>query len=668
MPEDLHPAGFPCRLADLGAALLPAVLTLCLALAWLASLAIPVRKYLLAGDFSWLPGAGLYLLLAGGLGWLVWRARQISEGRLVGILIGAATIVKLALAFSTLHLPLNTDQTLFRHFVCEMADQSLQGEALARLSATYDYPVWAGRAMPVHYLLRRLAGAHDLPWVRLVNVGFSLAILLVTYGLARRLLPAGRRKWAVFLVMVLPFQTFVVSDYSHHLFSSFYFLLGMWAATEMILTDPGPWRRSGLALLVGVCLLFMTWQRGIHLIAMGTWLVLVAWTAAACGWRQGGRLALGLVLIPAVLALPLARRFDRCLEAHDVHHLNSILPAFMARGWCPESGGEYCRRYEQLDEATPGPEKKSAMYRLVLSQIRRNPMVVCAKLPLIKTAKLFLVGYAANFEESLVAENAPALPWVRGMRLIAAPLFLGAALYGCFLLCFRPDAQRRWLPVLLAPVLTWGTYVFVGESSPRYSIFCQPFLGLLGAWALTRGADATGRPAALTAKTLGHFALRMLVCLAAALLALSAAAGIVQRLPADWFYADLKQGWSSPVPETIRPGALQPFEVQLCVPSGSAAAQADWQLPPRRDSMDKLSLYLLKTEKSLHAMRLGIDCSGIRMLTVSLADFQEPQQLKIALPRSAESLRFVIEPVSDTSMNPGCLEIGYASFFTDDKP
>ena len=97
--------------------------------------------------------------------------------------------------------------------------------------------------LPVHYAIRLLAGNHDLLWTRLLNVALSTAILLTTYGFARRLLPEGRRKWAVFLTMALPFQSFVVTDYSHHLFSSFYFLLGMGCAWDLVFADPRPARR-----------------------------------------------------------------------------------------------------------------------------------------------------------------------------------------------------------------------------------------------------------------------------------------------------------------------------------------------------------------------------------------------------------------------------------------
>jgi hypothetical protein len=385
------------------------------------------------------------------------------------------------------------------------------------LSQIYDYPVWAGRAVPIHYALRRWLGGQDLLWIRLLNVGLSTALLAATYGFACRLLPRGRRKWAIFLMLALPFQWFVVTDYSHHLFSSFYFLACLWCGWELVFAPSGKRRGLGLSVAIGICLMLMMWQRGMHLIALGAFGVLLAWAGlSGFGWKRWGGLLLGLMGLPLLLALPAAHRFDAWLARHDVGRLNSVLPAFVARGWCPETGGEYCGRYEQLDRATPAPEKAAAMFRLVLSQIRRNPWAACGRLPVVKTGKLFLVGYASNFEESLAAERSALLPWVRGMRLAAVPAFLGLALWGCLVLALAPALQARWLPVLLAPLFTWGAYVFLGESSPRYSIFCQPFLALLGALAIG-GADAAGpRPFAAAGRGLALRAALVAGLLAAA--------------------------------------------------------------------------------------------------------------------------------------------------------
>jgi hypothetical protein len=283
--------------------------------------------------------------------------------------------------------------------------------------------------------------------LKILNSVVSTLQLGVAYGFARQLLPAGKRKWAVFLLLILPIQWTVSTDYSHHLFSSFYLFAGTWCVWEIIHGPPATSRKALLSLVAGLCLTLMALQRGIHLIAIGTWTAMIV--AELLGPRAFRRNVSSVVfawLLPLLAVLTTARTFDRWLMSHDEHQLNSMLPAFVARGWCPETGGEYCGRYEQIDRATPPTERNRTMWRLVFSQIRRNPLDVCIRLPILKTAKLFLVGYASNIEESFAMNGSGLLPFFRGMRLVAAPLFLVFSCLGCLLLStLGVEVQRKWL-------------------------------------------------------------------------------------------------------------------------------------------------------------------------------------------------------------------------------
>ncbi|HPV48004.1 MAG TPA: hypothetical protein PLD40_10555 [Kiritimatiellia bacterium] len=645
------------------AAGLPVWLGLCLALAVLASLTVPVWKYARAGDFTWLPGALLYGALFTGVAWWLAKVRPEREGQAVLALIGGSALLKLALVLLMGHLPLNTDQAIFRHFVETMADHRLAADTMDSLSADGDYSIWAGRAMPVHYLVRRLAGVHDALWMRLISIMVSSALLVMTAAFARRLLPANKRKWAVFLLVALPFQTFVVLDYGHHLLSSFYLLLGTWCVWELVHASPGLPRRLGLSVVAGLCLLLMMWLRGIHLIALGAWVGLLLWAAfQEKARRHWCRLVFWGILLPLGLASPLARHYDSWLRQHDAHQLNSMLPAFVARGWCPESAGEYCGRYEQIDRATPGPDQKSAMWRLVFSQIRYNPRVVCVRFPIIKTAKLFLVGYAANIEEALAMEKSPVLPWVRGMRLAAAPVFLLWACWGCFLLAVSPSPQReRWLAVFLVPLLTWGTYVFLGETSPRYSIYCQPFLGLIGAYALVarRGHEA-GAPTESWRRPL----LRGVVMLAVGAVVLGGLTYGIRQVPARYFYADLRQGWSrvggpasSPV---VAPGDFQPLEAKIQLPPGSDEARVEWQLPVPAGVPREVALYLLGADAGLSQAVLSIGTGAGPLFSLPLNELNRPRHLRIVVPAADDSLRFSLrKAMPPENRIPGTLQIGY---------
>ncbi len=636
---------------DFALSLLPVLLGLCLLLAWAASLAAPVGRAW-RGEYSWLPGAGLYALAFAGLAWGLSKTRPEHEGRVAGVLIGGSALLKLGLAWAAASLPLNTDQEIFHYFARQMADGRLAGETLNRLSQMYDYPVWAGRVMPIHYAVRQWLGSQDLFWIRVLNVGLSSALWAATYGFACRLLACGRRKWALFLMLALPFQWGVVTDYSHHLFSSFYFLVCMWCGWALMYSRPGVLRWFALSLGMGLCLLLMMWQRGMHLIALGTFGVLLVWGGlAGIGWRRWGGLCLGWVVIPLAVSLPPAQMLDTWLDRHDAGRLNSVLPAFVARGWCPETGGEYCGRYEQLDRVTPAGQKEAAMLRLVLSQIRYNPRTVCLRFPLVKTAKLFLVGYAANLEESLAAADSGILPWVRGLRLAAAPVFLGLAFWGCMVLASTPTVQRRWMPVLLALVLTWGAYVFAGETSPRYSIFCQPFLALLGALALGGADPAAGRSGGGVPWRGLVFRAGLVVGLLAA--ALGAATWAVRWIPADRLYADLEHGWESsadPGPAVL-PGRMRPFEVRL------PFSPRSWRLPPGPRESRVMSLYLLDGHGADPEARVRIRAGSTILWERQFEAIRFPHFVELPIPVQATELVF-----EGTGAGSGTWSLGYVAF------
>ncbi|MDD4342474.1 MAG: hypothetical protein PHO14_09630, partial [Kiritimatiellae bacterium] len=526
------------------------------------------------------------------------------------------------------------------------------------LSRIYDYPVWAGRVLPFHYAVRLLAGSHDLLWVRLFNVGLSSAILGVTYGWSRRLLPAGKRKWAVFLLVVLPFQTMVVTDYTHHLFSSFYFLAGLWCVWELVYSSPALGRSFGLSLGAVACLLLMMWQRGTHWIALAVWVFVWGWTGlAGAGWRRWAKVGLFAILIPLVGSVPLARSYDSWLARHDDHRLNSVLPAFMARGWCPESAGEYCGRYEQLDRVTPWPDKSTAMFRLVGSQIRHNPEVVCARFPLVKTAKLFLVGYASNLEESLAATRSRWLPVVRGMRWAASPLFLGMAFWGCLVLARNPGRQGRWLPVVLAPLVTWGAYVFFGETSPRYSIFCQPFLALAGAMAFVTRPDSRLNAGDQPLSWKAIFVRAMLVSGAVAVILLFLTA-VVHYLPAHLFYRNVQPGWELSQGVQVRPGAYQPFEVVLEMDAKRSETKADWIVAADPVVAADLSFYLLDISPEVGDVVLEVRSGATDMFSVPLREITEPQYVKVEGPLEIDRLRFILRS-SKPLAQPLRLTMGY---------
>lgn len=648
------------RWVDVLVSLLPALLGLCLLIAFGVSVLVPVVHYGAAGNFSWLGGAAIYAVFWGVVFWAVRRATEVSEARVVWRLIGLSALVKLVLIGVMRHLPLHADQALFHLFMREMADSRLYAGTMAELSRYYDYPLWSGRGMPFHFLARLWAGDLDVLWMRLVNVALSSGILAVTYGFSRRLLPEGARKWAVFLLMALPFQTMVTTDYSHHLFASFYLLLSMWCAWELVWIAHS-WRvRAGLSAVTGVCLMLMMWQRGTHWIAMGVWLAVVVWTAfARGGWRRAAWLGAGLVVMPLLISIPLARHFDGWLAQHDEHRLSTLLPGFAARGWCPESQGEYCARYERLEGATPWPDKVPAVVRLITSQIRENPGVVCGWFPVMKTGKLFLAGYASNFEEGLAGWRPQYLAWARGVRLLGAPLFLGFALWGCWCLTARARDHAKWLLVALVPVVTWAAYIFFGETSPRYSIFFQPFLALVGAAGFARWERR-----ACWRATVWRVAWRNAAVTGIVALGLMALVLAVHALPGHRQYANLETGWgASAAAESaleVQRGSLRPFEARLkssLVASDGAAVQ--WALPERPLEDGDLSLYVIGANAAARRMRLVVMPEGGASVSVELRAISYPHWVRLSLPAEARNVAFQLVPFEDGEVAGASVELGY---------
>ena len=647
------------------ASLLPVVLGLCLALATAASVLAPIWRHGMAGSYAWLGGGAVYVAVYGALAWGV-RRSPLSEKATVIVMVAAVAAIKLALVVWTSEMPLHADQDIFHSFVRRMADGRPTAEVMGELSRIYDYPLWTGRGMPFHYLARRWLAPNDVMWMKLANVGVSTLVLLAVYGFARRLLPQGTRKWAVFAMAARPFQSVVTTDYSHHLFSSFYLLAGTWCLWEIVFSPVSMRRRVALSATMAVSLTLMTWQRGTHWVALATWWLVLPWMglfefrpAKWAGW------VFFAGIVPLALSIPLANQFDGWLASHDPHRLNSVLPGFVARGWCPESGGEYCGRYEQLDRVTPWPEKPRAMFRLVLSQIRRNTAAVCVRFPFEKTAKLFMVGYASNFEEGLALHRPWALAWARGARIAGAPLFLIPAFLGCCLLASAPHERKRWLPIVLVPTVTWGAYVFFGETSPRYSIFFQPFLALPAGWALGVHFEGQGEKAlaAFRKESRGNL-MRALFIVGSLGLALAALALGVRALPDDRFYADLEQGWSASPGASVKPGAYRPFEAELLLPARQAEpAVFEWAFPSGRDG-ERLSLYVLDAAGSAVRSRLSMHVMGETLWTLPLAELTTPQYVAMPLPSGAESLTMLVEADGTfvAADGPGRVVVGYVFF------
>lgn len=641
------------RLVSWGLGLLPAALGGFVALALATSMVVPFRKIAGQGPTpGWTAGL-LYLLGAGSAAWMLAKWNRWSEERVIGGMMALAIALKTATAILVPRLPLNIDQSLFHHFATRLAADAYGEMSLASLSSLYDYPLWAGRIFPVHYFLERWGGAHAWVCSRILNVLAATLILVLTNALARGILPRGKRKWAVFLLMALPFQTFWVTDYSHHLYSSLYLLAFAWAARELTFGGKTRIRRAGLSGLASVCLLCMAWHGGVDWIAAGTAAALVVLHVLTRHDAIGsGRLAILLLVVPVAVAATLkGPLLMNRIHACDAHRHNSVLPAFMARGWCLATGGEYHRRYEELDRVTPWPQKPRAMFRLIASQIRHEPWKTCFWLPCVKTAKLFLVGYASNLEESLALAHSPALSRVSWMRRAGTFFFLLFVFSGSIRMAGVNRIPLAWAPVLLVPLLTWGAYVLGGETSPRYSVFCQPFLAIVGGFAFS--SNPLSAPIART--WLSRTAMVLVFLLTAAgTLALG-----VRALPPDAFYENLGGDWNG---ATTRGGLFPVFERTVVLPPGTETVSMDWPVPTGASAC---SFYPLQCRGSMAGASLTLALPD----SPPLADFpmegrRLPEYLEAPLPPGTRTLRATVSRLPAASASEGTLDFGYLLWST----
>ena len=573
-----------------------AVMVLALSLSLAAAVGIPFAKYAAAGDFDWLPGAGLYLAFWIAAAWFIHRAPMHRERAVIAAIILVAGIARLAFVLITPPLPLNTDQEILRYFMEHMAGGGLSAESMRELSQVNDYSVWASRVLPAHYLMRWAGGEHHLLLMRICNVLASLATLALVARLSAHLLPAGAKKWAVFMMASLPLQSFITTDYSHHLYSSLYLLAGTVCVLEIRRGANGPYVRFiGLSCIAGLFLLLVMLQRGVHMIALAAWFSLAIFPesekVSATQWFRNIVLMVGL---PLLIAASAAGAVDRWLASHAGEEMGSALPGFMARGWCPETGGEYVRRFEEVEKATDPVNRPAAMLRLVLSQAYYNPFESCVKLPAIKAAKLFLAGYANNLEEALSTMQSHWLNWARGARFAAAVLFILFGLAGYMsLLATTPGERAASMAVIIFPVLVWIAYGILGETSPRYSIFCQAFLALAGG----RGLAMLLRRQP-SDRIFVRSSIRPLATAAAMLVVLYGSfAAFAYRLPDHRIYADWARGWTAAHDGSeaiVKPGDYYPFEARLIFPSGQGVAT--WSMPESVEQTSRVSFYLLGSD------------------------------------------------------------------------
>lgn len=602
-------------------------------------------------------GAAAYLGLAiAGMVGLKRIYRKGGSRAFLWTALAASMLIQLAaIASSDRQWEWAGDARIFRHYLDRLSASGYAPETLGELSRNYDYPVWTRRALPFYYALRVGADAHFVRTTQFFQALLITLALVPTWRISKLLF--GRRVafWAVGLQCLMPFRWFICLDLNHYVLGGFYYLSALWVLVEWTHGKPGMVRKWGLALAAGLLLPLMNLEGGIGLLFLaGAFLALpLPWLAKQQTLRQtslaAGALLAWPLLVAALLLAPLSNRIDR----GNLHRLSGGTLAFMARGWMPETGGEYSATYERVDWLTPAADKKSMQAALLASQALYNPGPVLLRLPPAKLAKYFLLGYASGAEEMLQLNGAGhVVPWAKGARIAYLLAVLPLMIWGGILLLPLLRRIHRLFLVLPCSVFCIAT-VLAGETSPRYSFYVQPFLFMLGALPLAwRGQR--GRLLLRSARIPG------LAAAASWLGMLLLAAGLLWT-SRPWLrnhaLQDMRE-WkvtppsgSSPLPAT-----LAPFEIQL-TSAGAAPAWGTIHLPLSAEQAADITFYLLPVA--------GLSASHGTPAILRRQTNRGPEEEKLVLParvtlalNAGDSKSF--ELLSLSSPPPFPLKIGYA--------
>lgn len=500
-----------------------------------------VARFLLKHAGSLGAGWGIaiaYVAVAAGLLVWSWRAQGRHATRTwLFFVLAVSALVRLALVLLYRDLP----QTADRLFILEFVDRWVRDgdTALRQMSHEYyDYPLWTGRAWPVLYPLRVLFPGSFVLATQLANVVLSTALIAAVFAVVRSACGPRMARLAAAFTALSPAFAFSVLDYGYQ-FQGALLVLATLACMAAAIRRTGQGRRAMLPAGLLVPLLFLLHlQQGLDLLLLAVAAGAVALSILlGRGWRVSGRLALWL-LAPALLAAPFSRMADAWFQARDEARMSSHLIGHAALGWNLVTWGEFHGTYLELDRSAPRDRKGPTMTRAVLSNIRLEPVRTLAMLPAVKIVKFMQVGAATGIEEAFQEAGAVrgALA-LRATRVVYALLLLAAAAIGTFALIRRPRVGARMLWALFLAG-TLAAYTFMSETSPRYSFYVHFVIAAAAAQGLVLALRA--RPALTGARGWKHWTAGAFGAFALMALALASIGWIVQRLPAQRFFLDLR--------------------------------------------------------------------------------------------------------------------------------
>lgn len=540
-------------------------------------------------------GMALYALLAAiGAGAMRWAYRRLKPSGFAAAVVAGYALVQLALIFAGgAELQWTGDASLLHRHVRILAEQGYALETLGPLSGSYDYQVWARRAVPFYILIQRLAGDAFPMAIQGFNALVMALAALLTWRIATVLLGSRAAACALALHVLMPWRIFTHLDLAHHILGGFYYTLGVWLLVEWHQPRRTLPQRAGLALVSFGLLPLMHLEGGIDFVYVaavaGT--IGLAWLMGKFALGRAAASAAVLLIVPLASTALFTGPLDRLLDEADRYHYDSGILAWSTRGWSVSTGGQYDGNYEQLDVLTPQGQKKPMLLQLLASQAYYNPAAVAFRQLPTKAAKYFMVGYASGFEEILQWNRKSTLRILYvGARslflLVLLPLAIGGSLIFLVGLC-----RRDGLYFLLPFAAIVAAYVVFGEADPRYSAYVHTYVclaaGAFVAW--LRAADSA--PEFRGKDLLAAIPVPLLSCLLLFALWGAAIFAVRPRLR-PWAMWDLRQATVAGNAPRALSAAEKPFEICLPpVPQAPTWGTVHLPIPP--DAPATFSFYAL---------------------------------------------------------------------------
>lgn len=440
-------------------------------------------------DLVALAGALVYfaglILLARQLGL---RTGAVEDRKFLRIFIPAVFALKLVFILTHLNFSQHADCRIFLGFVERLAAAPSWPDELTKLSVEYDYYIWVSRGFPFLHGLAWLLPEQHVVWAQVLTALWqALTILLVDRILARLMPTAGIRRIGIVLLAGIPSHWWQMLDYGHHFFITTLLAAVIFVTIKM--AESKKWAVVFVySILFGLLQFLLALQVGVDMLgvvfAVVTFVLILMGQPEASDPDEGKRRkilhALIYLLVAVCIWLPAKRMYFNWQSSFDEHRLSAGTMAFMARGYNFERMGEYIGQYEQMDMATPHEEKKRAALSIVISRMGQQPLETFGLLIPAKFAKYGLLGFAGTTEQSL-QEMGRSFESVlfRWFRMVQVPIYLGLMLAG--VLFSVGDAERARTLVLPAFFIlgACGVYCLLGETSPRYSVYAQPFIAIL---------------------------------------------------------------------------------------------------------------------------------------------------------------------------------------------